>query len=233
MHPRTALLLEREQFAQRTPEWYAVRRDMLTASDAAAALGIKPYPSYRGCPRRDLVRKKVTNAPVNNMFVMHGQKYEDEARDWIAEAMGETILEVGLVRHKEHAWLGASPDGVTLTGKLVEIKCPLKRPIKPGYVPEHYYAQMQVQMEVCDVDVTIYGEYKPAALSADATTRQLSLCLVQRDRQWFADNVYALQSCFEEYMQARVNPEAAGVETLVDDAADATPRCLIDDGLYL
>lgn len=148
MHPRAVALLEREQFVQRSPEWFAVRRELLTASDAASALDMKPFPSYRGSPRAELLLKKVTNAPLNNMFVVHGQRYEDEARDWIADALGETIVEVGLVRHLSLPWLAASPDGVTASGKLVEIKCPLKREIRPGHVPEHYYVQMQVGFSV-------------------------------------------------------------------------------------
>ena len=69
LHPRTVALLSREQYVQRTPEWYAIRRELLTASDAASALDIKPYPSYRGSSRMELMRKKLDNAPIDNMFV--------------------------------------------------------------------------------------------------------------------------------------------------------------------
>jgi len=226
MHAKTQTLLGREQWAQRTPEWYAVRRELITASDAAAALDIKPYASYRGSARADLLRKKVANRPLNNIFVAHGQRYEDEARDWAAAALGETVIDVGLVRHATLPWLAASPDGVTCTGRLLEIKCPLKRDIIPGHVPEHYLPQVQCQMEVCDMDQTLFVQYKPAGLRPDGRAF-LDIVVVERDREWFAANKDALRAFWVEYMAAK---EAAG-----DQPADPEPQpeCLIRDALYL
>lgn len=226
MHPSTSRLLGREQWAQRTPEWYAVRRDLLTASDAASALDIKPYPSYRGSPRAELLKKKVTDAPVNNMFVAHGQKYEDEARDWAASAMGETVLDVGLVRHATLPWLAASPDGVTVSGKLMEIKCPLKRQIQPGVIPHHYLPQVQVQMEVCDVDFTIFVQYKPAHLTLSGKAF-LDIVVIQRDREWFGRHRAALEGFWQEFMAEKQLAEAAGAVP-----QQQTQLCLIDDELY-
>lgn len=222
LHPRVASLLGREQFVQRTPEWYSARRDLLTASDAASALDVKPYPSYRGSPRNELIRKKATDAPVQNMFVVHGQKYEDEARDWAAAALGETVMDVGLVRHAALPWLGASPDGVTATGKLIEIKCPLKRTIEPGVVPHHYYPQVQVQMETCDIDFTIFVQYKPACLSPDGKAF-IDLVVIERDRAWFADNVERLRGCWEEFMAARATAKPV---------SHPLTLCEIKDDLY-
>lgn len=148
MHPAVQRLLERPQIEQRTPAWYEARRTLLTASDAAAILGVKPFASYKGNPRDECMTKKLENKPFSNVFVRHGQKHEEEACTWMAEALGETVLEFGLLRHPTLKWLGASPDGVTLSGRAVEIKCPLRRKIVPGSVPHHYYPQLQIQMEV-------------------------------------------------------------------------------------
>ena len=226
VHPATVRLLAREQWAQRTPEWFAVRRDLLTASDAASALDIKPYPSYRGSSRAELLLKKVSNAPVNNMFVAHGQKYEDEARKWACQAMGETAYDVGLVRHDTLPWLAASPDGVTRSGKLVEIKCPLKRAIEPGKVPHHYYPQVQVQMEVCDVDQTIFVQYKPAMLSTDGRS-VLDIVVVERDRGWFGAHKDALHAFWQQYMRERERVPATAAPPL-----NPVGLCLVRDDLY-
>lgn len=227
LHPKTLALLAREQFVQRSPEWFAVRRDLLTASDAASALDVKPFPSYRGSPRADLVLKKIgKEKPFANAFVAHGQRYEDEARAWAMEALGETAFDVGLVRHAELPWLAASPDGVTASGKLVEIKCPLKRHIEPGHVPHHYWPQVQVQMECCDVDCTLFVQYKPAGLQRDGRA-VLDVVAVERDRQWFDANRAALRSCWEEFMSRRGRPG----EEQPEEACDA-PVCEILDGLY-
>jgi putative phage-type endonuclease len=200
--------MAREQWVQRSPEWFAARRDLLTASDAASALDIKPYASYRGSPRAELLRKKATNAPLSNMFVVHGQKYEDEARALACGALGETVADVGLVRHASLPWLGASPDGVTMSGKLVEIKCPLKREIVPGHVPGHYYPQIQVQMEVCDVDATIFVQYKPGTLTADGLP-VLDVVVVERDKEWFRRHRDALHAFWREFMGAKQSGDAS------------------------
>ncbi|NDE02627.1 MAG: hypothetical protein EBZ91_12965, partial [Gammaproteobacteria bacterium] len=224
VHPATIRLLAREQWVQRTPEWFAVRRELLTASDAAAALDVKPFASFRGSSRAELLRRKVADAPLDNMFVVHGQKYEDEARAWACEAMGEKVYDVGLVRHDDLPWLAASPDGVTRSGKLIEIKCPLKRAIDPGRVPGHYYPQVQVQMEVCDMDQTIFVQYKPAVLTADGRP-VLDIVVVQRDHAWFQNNVDALHGFWREYMQLR--REASGSDAAQGCAAQgcATQGC--------
>lgn len=231
-HPKTAALLAREQFVQRSPEWFAVRRDLLTASDAASALDIKPYPTYRGSSREELLRKKIgKEAPLANAFVAHGQRYEDEARAWAMEALGETAFDVGLVRHQELPWLAASPDGVTATGKLVEIKCPLKRQIEPGVIPHHYWPQVQVQMECCDVDSTLFVQYKPAGLQRDGRAL-LDIVVVERDRQWFQAHRDALYACWAEFMSRRGQAGEAVDDEAYEEADDARPRCEIVDHLY-
>lgn len=226
MHAKTAKLLEREQYVQRSPEWFAVRRGLLTASDAAAALGVKPYASYRGSPKAELVARKAIDAPIANMFVVHGQKYEDEARDWAAAAMGETVVDVGLVRHSSLDWLAASPDGVTLSGKLVEIKCPLKRKIQPGVVPHHYVPQIQVQMEVCDIDFTIFVQYKPACVS-ETGQAFIDIVVVERDRAWFESHKHELHACWKEFMAAKA---LVGSQ---EPPPDPPLVCLIEDALYM
>jgi hypothetical protein len=48
--------------------------------------------------------------------------------------------------HPTVAHLGASPDGITPYGVMVEIKCPYSKTLKD--IPEEYWAQMQGQLEV-------------------------------------------------------------------------------------
>lgn len=161
MHPKVVALLEREQYEQRTEAWYSRRRGLITASDAPAALGVKPFPSFSGCPRSECLKKKVSGSFQGNIFCAHGIRLEDEARDLAAAALGVKIMDVGLLVHPDLPWLGASPDGVTTCGRAVEIKCPMRRAIVPGKQPGHYFPQVQVQMEVMDVESTLWIEYQP------------------------------------------------------------------------
>ena len=216
VHAATTRLLAQPQYEQRTPEWFAVRRGLLTASDAAMALGIKPYATYRGCARTEAMRRKLDNTFVSNAAVAHGQKYEDEARDMAMAAMGDAAYDVGLVRHPTLEWLAASPDGVTLSGRLIEIKCPMRRQIVPGHVPEHYFPQVQVQMEVCDVDSTLFVQYRPAFMG-----HVLDICIVERDRAWFAAHRPALEAFWVEY-----------THRLRTHVPPPPPACRVVDGLY-
>ena len=196
---------------------------MLTASDAAAALGVKPYASFRGSPADEALRRKLDNAPISGPALEHGVRYEDEARDAAAAALGETVREVGLFRHPTETWLAASPDGVTLSGKLVEIKCPWRREVVPGQVPHHYEAQVQVQMEVCDIDETLFVQYKPACLTRSGRAL-LDIAVVPRRREWFAEHRAALHAFWETYMRRRAGH--------VPPPPPPPPRCLVDPGLY-
>ena len=222
IHPATAALLRRSHIEQRTPAWYEARRKVLTASDVAAVLGIPAFESYRGNPRTECLTKKVENKPwAGNVFTRHGNKYEDTARDLMCEALGEQVLEFGLLIHPTLPYLGASPDGVTLSGKLIEIKCPLRRVIKPGVVPHHYLPQILVQLEVCDMEECYFVEYKPAT---NTEPQVLSIVSVQRDRQWFASVQEELHSFVEEYYEA--------LRTYVPPPPLPPPTCRIVDGLY-
>jgi len=65
------------------------------------------------------------------------------------------IYDCGRLRHETHK-NGASPDGIVITegekyGRLVEIKCPYSRKIEDNKIPNDYWIQMQIQMEVTNL----------------------------------------------------------------------------------
>lgn len=224
MHPAVTKLLQRKQWAQRTPEWYDIRKGLVTASDAAAILGIPPFASFKGDPRAETLEKKLSSAPLRSMAAVHGVKYEQEACDAAMRALGETAIEFGLLVHEKLPWLAASPDGITTNGFAIEIKCPTRRRIEPGHIPHHYYPQVQVQMEVCDVPATYFIQYKPGFLTDDGIPF-LDIVVIERDKQWFADHVDELHAFWKEYMDLR---RVRGEQTVTDD----DQGCLICDDLY-
>lgn len=227
-------LLDRPSYAQRTPEWYAVRETLITASDAAAALEIPPYPSFNKCPREELMKKKLGIVPSTFSGIMnHGVLYEDEARQKYMDMTGDVVHEFGLLIHPEHPWLGASPDGVTESGKLVEIKCPVKRAIFPGHVPEHYMPQLQVCMEVCDLESCVFIQYKPDSLTWP-NPGVFDIVEVPRDRAWFARHRDLLKAFWEEMTEKKKNPvqQVEKVQKAVVAAPKKTACCNIVDDLY-
>ena len=69
------------------------------------------------------------------------------------------MTEFGCLPHSSISFFGASPDGIcsiesnnkNYVGRMLEIKCPKSRPIT-GIIPPVYFAQVQGQLEVCDLE---------------------------------------------------------------------------------
>lgn len=197
MHPHVQELISKEYDAQRSEEWLALRGNMLTASDAATAIGDNPYEKPE-----DLILKKCGHNKFNgNEFTAHGNKYEDEARDIYCERYNEVSHEIGLHPHPIYNWLGGSPDGITESGKLIEIKCPLKRQIKPE-VPVYYMPQLQLLMEILDLEEAVFIQYKPPELTWPKP-KEFVLVEVKRDRQWFQDKLPIMENLWKRVLYHR------------------------------
>lgn len=156
---------------QRTKEWFDMRKNMITASCAAQAIGENPYPNQK--PDNLILDKLGLSPPYqDNKFVHHGKKYEPIATFIYENIFNIKVDEYGLVPHISKPiipYIGASPDGIASTyslenefsnmvGRMLEIKCPLSRKIKTkgkidGEIcPHYYYCQVQQQLECCDLE---------------------------------------------------------------------------------
>jgi putative phage-type endonuclease len=141
--------------AQRSQEWFDLRKERLTASDISKVL-------VRNRTRETLVQNKAF--PENAKFISTqatewGKTFESMAL-CIYQARRANIIvhEFGLIPHPTLSCFGASPDGINELGVMIEIKCPYSREIIPGYIPSYYEAQMQGQMAVCDLKYCDYIE---------------------------------------------------------------------------
>jgi putative phage-type endonuclease len=136
--------------AQRTPEWYDLRKNRLTASDTAQAMGVGKFGS-----KEQLVQKKATGESGGfNIFtppLKWGTMFEAMATRCYSQRHGDIMIhEFGLIPHPNLHCYGASPDGITELGIMIEIKCPYRRKIT-GEVPSYYELQMQGQLSVCEL----------------------------------------------------------------------------------
>ena len=136
---------------QRTPEWYKIRETLCTAS-------ADTYDIITNHQNKVILKKCGLGKPFNgNKYTWHGNKYEDIAIGIYESRYNREVWEFGLIKHPIIDCLGASPDGITTCGRMLEIKCPSGRKIN-GHIKPVYFCQMQTQMEVCDLEVCDFFE---------------------------------------------------------------------------
>ena len=139
--------------------------------------------------------------------VKHGRRYEPEAVAYYEQMEGELCVPFGLKMHDEIPWLGASPDGITASGVVLEVKCPYTRPITPVKRAQEHHAQLQITMEVFDLDHLDFVQYKPAGRGPgragvlwDGPGYLQERVL--RDKRWFAQNRPVLEAFIGELEKA-------------------------------
>jgi len=152
------------KIVQKSQEWYDVRNTMISASDFAQALGRGKFGT-----QDQLIKKKVNPQDEsanfkNNPFFKWGNMFESVAISIYSHMFNVEIFEFGLIKHPTIPYFGSSPDGISNQGIMLEIKCPYKRNIDSGEVPEQYYYQMQGQLDVCGLEECDYFECKFAMI---------------------------------------------------------------------
>jgi putative phage-type endonuclease len=207
---RARELIAQEYAEQRSQEWLDLRENMITASDVASALGENHYESPDAFVKKKVLRTKW----AGNAATAHGTLLEPIVRDLYDQKFNRKSHEVGLVQHREYPWLGASPDGITEDGILVEIKCPLTRKIEPN-VPKHYWPQVQLQLEITDLEECDFVQYRPATSEGGVATKgeEFVVVRVHRDREWFAKALPVLEAVWQRVLKGRVH----GLCEILDD----------------
>ena len=141
------LIQNKSQIIQRTQEWHNERKKLITATDAASALEANPYKTKVEL----LYNKCEPYVETSSVATNWGTKYEPVAIQLYEKFENDKVYELGLLKHSKHKWLAASPDGIRLNGKLVEIKCVYNRKIRDEE-PYMYWVQVQIQLEVCNLE---------------------------------------------------------------------------------
>jgi putative phage-type endonuclease len=176
LRQRVKTLLKKPQPVQRSPEWFFTRNTIITASEAASCLTMsktvcenyaklynltnfkfndtKSTNSYEKL--EDYIIKKCKafngeNVFFDSKYTLWGKKYEEVALNLYKFIKKTEVYEFGLLKHPHFSWLGASPDGISKDGVMLEIKCPLTRKIT-GIPPLHYFIQVQIQLECALLD---------------------------------------------------------------------------------
>ena len=186
--------------AQRTPEWHERRKGRVTGSIAGAILGLSPYMT-----RADALRLMVREALgaerefKGNVATEYGSHHEAGALIEFQMETGVTVYPAPFVPHDD--WLGASPDGYTSDGGLIEVKCPYSlrdaawpvfKPIGPDDDAQpHYYAQIQVQLYVTGRPHCHFWQWAPRGTRHD---------IVKLDQGWLDENLPRLRQFHAEFL---------------------------------
>lgn len=151
---------------QRTAAWFQFRHNVITASAVGKIFASDAQRNsliYEKCKPPPAVETAKGTLPNFDSPLHWGQKYEPVSV-MIYEHMFQTrVGEFGCIQHPQCACLAASPDGINvdpaspLYGRMLEIKNIVNREIT-GVPLEMYWIQMQIQMEVCDLDVCDFWE---------------------------------------------------------------------------
>lgn len=150
---------------QRTKPWYEFRHNLITASSAWKTLDSQSAINsiiYEKCKPYD--DSKYDSVNMNTPFHW-GTKYEPISVQIYENKYKTKIEDFGCIKHDEHYFLGASPDGINtdknseLYGRMLEIKNIVNREIN-GIPKQEYWIQMQLQMEVCNLNECDFLETK-------------------------------------------------------------------------
>lgn len=211
MHPKVVELLHTKFDDQRSPEWFELRGNMLTASDVAAAIGVNFFKH----PETLILEKCGIKKFNGNADTQRGTRLEPLVRDMYDSKFGKKTHEFGLIVHPVHRWLGGSPDGITEDGILVEIKCPKRI---SSSIPKYYYPQVQLLMEILDLDDCDFIQY---CEESDA----LKVIRVPRDRKWFEDMLPVMHSFWKRVLQKREH----GLCELIEPPRSRRHSCYDDE----
>jgi hypothetical protein len=149
---------------QKSEAWYLEKQNILTASEFG-------YILLTGARHREVVRSKLglcSGLPNITVSLGHqdslswGTRFEPVIKSVYEQVITGHVAELGRIRHPVLTRLGASPDGIVETGgrcgRIVEFKAPVSRKLEANIIPYEYYCQVQVQMEVCDIELADYCE---------------------------------------------------------------------------
>ena len=188
---------------QLSPEWFSARIGRVTGSSAGAILGLSPFSSRDEVMRRMVREYHGAESEVkDNPAVTYGRNHEGGAIVDFRMETGLDVEEVGFLPYED--WLGASPDGLTSDGGILETKVPfsLRKSEDPNFKPlsdqPHYYAQVQVEILCADASHGWFWQWSAYGFDLER---------VEIDQAWRDENLPRLKQFHAELMDAIRTPD--------------------------
>lgn len=190
---------------QRSDDWFAARRGLITASSVGAILGNSP-----NATRADVMRRMVREWHgaetefTGNIAAEYGTRNEAGAITEYTMETANRVEPVGFVTRED--WAGCSPDGYINDDGGLEVKCPfgLRNDANPQFKTlaeqPHYYDQVQFSLWVTGRAFWHFYQWTPSGHS--------KLECVLPDVVWQGVALPALRQFYAEYLAERETPDA-------------------------
>lgn len=179
---------------QLSADWHNLRADRITASVAAACLGVSSYHS----PQKACRMIWGTEPHVSNWYMEHGREHEADAVRCYEDVTGNLTRECGFYVNEATPWLGASPDRLVLGGGLLEAKCSSK---SYETCPLGWVVQAMVQMHCT-------GE--PWADVAHWQDGCISIARVERDG--VEEMILELEQFYNRFVRESIEPKRGEIK---------------------
>ncbi len=217
---------------QKSDDWKFLRKGKITTSAAGNIFGTCKYSTRETVLIEKCLPKGSAKQFNGSIFTFHGERFEKEAGDLYCSLMNKTNYEFGLISYTSLApirepnpildtflqnnphirtdILACSPDGIAIDNDnieepvLIEIKCPFKRKIIMGEIPEQYVAQVQLNMQILDLKKADFIEYKPPD-PLTGTGAVINIVRIHRDEEYFIKHLPILNKFWAEVEYWRQN----------------------------
>lgn len=199
---------------QGTPEWHSARKGRITGSIVGAILGLSPWQKpadiLRAMVREYHGAEKEFND--NNPAIIHGNMNEQRAMLAFMSKTGLSVEKCGFFAYGDR--MGASPDGLTSDGGVLELKVPygLRNggDFKPLSEQPHYECQVQMEMLATGRKHAYFAQYrapKGDPLAQDYVEEAIKVERVEADPTWIDRHLPAISAFYELYLSELNNPE--------------------------
>lgn len=202
-----------QQHEQGSDGWHAQRHGRITGSRVGAILGMSPWQKPADVLRA-MVREHhgAETEFKGNPATEHGKQNEQRATLCFMRETGLMVDQCGFFPYGEK--LGASPDGLTSDGGVLELKVPYSLrnggEFKPLKDQPHYEAQVQMEMLSTGREHAWFAQYiapKGDPLSHDYVEEKIKIERVEFEPNWIDENLEKISKFYALYLSELENEE--------------------------
>ncbi len=201
-----------EIIPQRSAEWHAQRKMRITGSRIGAILGLSPWQKADDVLRA-MVREYhgAESEFKGNIATEHGNHHETAALLCFMRKTGLQVEQCGFFEYGDR--MGASPDGLTSDGGVLELKVPygLRKggEFKPLAEQPHYFAQLQMEMLSTGRKHGYFAQYRAPhgdPLDHEYMPEAIQIEKVALDEAWFYSAHQTLDIFYKRLLAELDNP---------------------------